>query len=199
VEGADDEDGAVKADAREVRDVPIPRRIGIRMPAGVSGGGIADGYEDLPFDREERDLRPNGEEASGVPGIARHSAKDVRRDGIFVGADRRGMVGETGGDDGTEAAIKGNMKHDNKWIAVTERLPEMGKRVEVKGAHTPEGYGWPIAYRRQYGAILLMRWYWESIEWRGTVGITHWREIEIVPLEKLETARSERGAINWDV
>lgn len=40
-----------------------------------------------------------------------------------------------------------------EWREVEEALPEMGERVEVKGVHTPEGMGWPIAYRRAADAF----------------------------------------------
>ena len=80
----------------------------------------------------------------------------------------------------------------NPWIATRKMLPELGERVEVKGAHTPRGTGFPIAYRREDRTIRHARnvpfppsqaeekevpWRWESTQWRGTVGITHWRKI----------------------
>ena len=58
------------------------------------------------------------------------------------------------------------------WIDVTERLPELDREVPVFGAHTPEGFGYPLAYRR----LLFGSEQWCSREWRGTVGITYWWE-----------------------
>lgn len=58
------------------------------------------------------------------------------------------------------------------WIPVTERMPEMGRTFPVFGEYTPEGYGFPKAYRRDVfgdGNII-----WCSTQWRGTVGITYW-------------------------
>lgn len=66
-------------------------------------------------------------------------------------------------------------RHD--WISCEERLPEMNERVEVKGADTPEGNGWPISYRRHAMLDWPGTWRWESTEWRGEVGVTHWRPI----------------------
>ena len=60
-----------------------------------------------------------------------------------------------------------------EWISVHDELPPLGKRVYVKGAHVPKNTAFPIAYRRMDG----LSWRWESMEWRGTVAITHWKKI----------------------
>ncbi len=55
------------------------------------------------------------------------------------------------------------------WIRVNERLPEFNRKVHVKGLYTAAN-DYPAAYwRDSYG-----EYHWESIEWRGCVGITHW-------------------------
>lgn len=74
-----------------------------------------------------------------------------------------------------------------EWIPVEQELPPIGERVEVKGQHTPEGIWWPISYRREAMRGLRSHkgtWTWESIEWRGTVGITHWRRIPYCDLHR---------------
>lgn len=59
------------------------------------------------------------------------------------------------------------------WVHVDDELPALGERVRVHGAHTPDGTGKPVAYRR---ADPLARggWRWESDQWRGTAGVTWW-------------------------
>jgi len=63
------------------------------------------------------------------------------------------------------------------WIDVTERLPNFGLAVPVHGEYTPNDFPKPEARllsstdsHRRFGSI------WESREWRGTVGVTHWWE-----------------------
>lgn len=58
---------------------------------------------------------------------------------------------------------------ERTWRNVSEELPEMNKKVEVRGDYTPDKYEYPRAY-----------WdgkEWQSTEWRGTVAIRFWREI----------------------
>jgi len=71
----------------------------------------------------------------------------------------------------------------NDWISCNDRLPEIGKRVEVKGEHTLGDCMPPISCREERHNF---PWRWESTEWRGQVAITHWRPILKVDLSKLE-------------
>ncbi|MDQ4121666.1 MAG: hypothetical protein M3209_09500 [Acidobacteriota bacterium] len=57
------------------------------------------------------------------------------------------------------------------WISVSEALPVLGLKVKVKGEYTPETYPYPVSSLRDYGRGKIE---WSSIEWRGTVAITHW-------------------------
>jgi hypothetical protein len=74
------------------------------------------------------------------------------------------------------------MSIEAPWIELTAELPPLKTFVEVKGAYTPDGHGYPLSYRRKDRPDEAERptapgrnWRWESTEWRGTVGITHWR------------------------
>lgn len=58
-------------------------------------------------------------------------------------------------------------------------MPPFSEKVEVKGYYTPEGMGYPVAYRYAVTAViggLPGGWRWSSKEWRGEVHITHWRK-----------------------
>ena len=79
---------------------------------------------------------------------------------------------------------------NEEWIDLSDSLPAIGRRVQVKGRHTAVyrclvGH-YPIASRRRASCLqfrqpvssLTADWSWESSDWRGAVGITHWREME---------------------
>lgn len=89
-------------------------------------------------------------------------------------------------------------KSEPAWREVSAELPEIGERVEVRGKYTPDGMGWPIAYRRRKDIVGITdfnapcNFTWESAEWRGTVGVTHWRPIPKTKLENLKGNRDER-------
>lgn len=62
-----------------------------------------------------------------------------------------------------------------KFIDAQEELPPEGLLVEVRGDYTPEGFGYPKAYLRDYKGDGKLQWC--STEWRGTVAIRQWRKI----------------------
>lgn len=78
-----------------------------------------------------------------------------------------------------------NTLEEPAWKDVAEELPAMQMRVEVRGEYTPDGMGWPIAYRTQRDAGAA-GWRWESNEWRGMSGVKQWRPIQKVNLAKLK-------------
>jgi hypothetical protein len=61
------------------------------------------------------------------------------------------------------------------WVPVAERLPELRRRVYVRGEHTPPGRGAAYARRATVsGRADDPDWIWSSPWWRATVGVTHW-------------------------
>lgn len=81
---------------------------------------------------------------------------------------------------------------ETPWKDAAVELPPIGERVEVRGKYTPEGYAWPIAYRRRKDIAGITdfnapcNFTWESTEWRGQTGITHWRPIPKAPVQMRE-------------
>jgi hypothetical protein len=65
------------------------------------------------------------------------------------------------------------------WVSVADRLPAIGRRVRVAGRYTPMDahgqprHGFPLACRRQVSGL---PWFWDSAQWRGSVGIAWWRD-----------------------
>ncbi len=60
------------------------------------------------------------------------------------------------------------------WIDVNNQMPLLGRRVPVRGNHTPDGWGYPRAYLMKMNGRLI----WMSNEWRGTVAIQFWLDEE---------------------
>lgn len=57
------------------------------------------------------------------------------------------------------------------FIEGTTRLPDIGQVVEVRGEYVAPGTGYPKSSLRVLPAGVR----WSSTEWRGMVGVTHWR------------------------
>lgn len=62
------------------------------------------------------------------------------------------------------------------WIPVEERLPEPGVEVPVLGAHSYSKNPATAKLRKPDDPRRRDWGPWDSREWRGTVGITHWWE-----------------------
>lgn len=62
------------------------------------------------------------------------------------------------------------------WINASEKLPEENVLVQVRGRYTAEGFDYPKAYLRDLRGDGKLEWC--STEWRGTVAIREWREID---------------------
>ncbi len=61
------------------------------------------------------------------------------------------------------------------WVEVTDELPPVGVEVAVFGQYVNPQGPFPTAKRRDPGSEKARLWgQWESAEWRGETGITHW-------------------------
>ena len=64
-----------------------------------------------------------------------------------------------------------------EWIDVNEKLPPLNVTVYVRGMYTPEDVPFPKA-RLTNDWTRRSEFAWESNEWRGIVGITHWCSLD---------------------
>jgi hypothetical protein len=58
------------------------------------------------------------------------------------------------------------------WVSVKESLPTLGREVPVFGQYVSPNTGYPLA--RLCNCRWLNGFHFESREWRGMVGISHW-------------------------
>ena len=67
---------------------------------------------------------------------------------------------------------------NDQWVEVEKRLPKVGEVVEVRGIYTAIDMQLPRARLLKDGdRRRVFCGQWESCEWRGSVGITHWRKL----------------------